>query len=106
MSVTVRRVGGGWLRRELELSTPEKAYRVVYDGRGLGFETVYVDGELAWRGTGNAWFYPRFFFYVGDLPASLDVRVWPWLGVRAVTLRVRGEVVYREGPPAGSDWHP
>ena len=37
----------GWLYRAFEVTTPEGNYRVTYNGRGLGHESVTVDGKFA-----------------------------------------------------------
>ena len=110
----------GWLRRTLAVSTADGSYTVEYSGRGAGYETVAVNNEIVVGETSNAWFVPQFEFKLGTMPAVLDVRVWPWLAVRSLTLSVGGTVLYNEGnrqPPAklltgpsrleslGSGWH-
>jgi hypothetical protein len=84
---------------------------VEYDGRGLGYEDVSVDG-LVLRRRSWWWFVPRFEFKLGGHPSVVEVRVWPWLSFRSLVLRVSDRVVYAEGAarlgtkPTGvpSDW--
>src|SRR5262245_46795017 len=77
-SFRARLVRWSWLRRVFEVRTPLGPFEVDYSGRGAGFETVFVNGEVAKRDTGWAWFVPRFDFHVGPYPAVVEVRVWPW----------------------------
>jgi hypothetical protein len=86
-----------WLRRVLEVSTPQGDYVVEYNGRGIGYETVYVNGAIAVRQRSLAWFVPRFRFALGEYIAVLEVRVWPWLMLRELSLRVEGGLLYAEG---------
>ena len=92
-------VGAGWLVRRFEVRTPARTYRVTYDGWGMGYESVLIDGVTVARKTDLLWFVPRFEFHVGDLPAVLHVRFWPWSAFRAVRLELDGRVAYVEGRP-------
>ncbi len=101
----------GWLRRAIEFSLPDGPHVVEYDGRGIGFEHVSVDGAVL-RKTCWFWFVPRFEFKLGGWPGVVEVRVWPWLLLRSLMLRVGDRVVYAEGVNVGakklaglpSDW--
>ncbi len=95
-SVMVRLRSRSWLRRVLDVSTPQGVYVVEYNGRGLGFETVYVNGHVAARQRGRVWFVPQFTFSLGGQTAVLDVRIWPWITLRMMSLRVDGALVYRD----------
>jgi hypothetical protein len=86
-----------WLRRAFLVETPLRTFEVEYNGRGMGYESVLVDGVLAAREGAIIWFAPRFDFYVGTWPAALEVRVWPWFVLRSLALWVDGELVYSEG---------
>lgn len=86
-----------WLFREWEVSTPAGDFCVSYDGRGHGFEAVLVDGVTAVKTRSVLWYVPRFDFTVGGLPAMIEVRVWPWLTLRAIRLIVGNEICYTEG---------
>jgi len=96
----VRQVERGWLRRKIHLGSPIDAV-VEYRGRSVGYETVLVNDEVASRPISWVWFIPHFDFAIptksGELAASLDVRVSPWLTIRHMTLYVEGELVYAEG---------
>jgi hypothetical protein len=87
----------GWLYREWTVSVPSGEHTVSYDGRRYGFEFVSVDGEIAAKTLSWIWFVPKFEFKIGDLPARVDVRVWPWFTLRAIRLHIAGEVYYSEG---------
>jgi hypothetical protein len=90
-------ISWGWLRRELRVDMPDGSFRVVYSGRGMGFETVYVDDFVAERATNLLWFVPVFVFPLGRRLGVVEVRVWPWLTLRSFHLLVDGNVLYAEG---------
>lgn len=96
--ISVALCGAGWLLRRFDVRTPGGTYRVEYDGRGIGYESVLIDGAAVARLASLLWFVPRFEFLVGGLPAVLHVRIWPWCTFRAVRLEVAGRVGYIEGP--------
>ena len=77
--------------------TPVGTFVITYSGRGQGYESVVVNGVVVAKTRSSAWFVPRFDFPLGPLPASVEVRVWPWLVLRAVRLRIANEVCYAEG---------
>jgi hypothetical protein len=83
--------------REWEVTTPAGAFVVTYSGRGLGYESVRVNGEFAAKKRSVVWFVPRFEFTLADRQAIVEVRVWPWFALRAIRLRVGEEVCYTEG---------
>ena len=94
--VTVRLDEKGWLYRALEVATPEGTYRVTYNGRGLGHESVTVNGAFAAGQMSVLWFIPEFSFSVGSMRALVKVKVWPWLAIRRFELVINGESVYYE----------
>lgn len=92
-------VGRGWLYRKVRLPEPVDA-TIEYSGRGFGFETVRVDGEIVARKMSLLWFVPHFDFSFrtksGMLQASIDVRVAPWFVLSSIVIQVEGTVVYAE----------
>jgi hypothetical protein len=90
-------IRSSWLRRVLEVRTDDGWFLVEYNGRGLGYESVWVNGELALSSTSLMWFVPRFDFSLGPRPAVVEVRVWPWLTIRSFRLTVDDVVLYAEG---------
>jgi hypothetical protein len=86
----------GWLYRAFEVTRPEGIYRVIYNGRGLGHESVTVNGKFAAGQTSALWFIPEFRFAIGSSSALLKVRVWPWFAIRSLELIINGEAVYSE----------
>ena len=110
-------ISWGWLLRQLEVELPEGRFIVTYNGRGFGYESVYVDEQVAEHATSLLWFVPVFVFPLGRRLGTIEVRVWPWLALRSLHLIVDGEVLYAEGtrsaahvPPGwveelGRRWH-
>jgi hypothetical protein len=92
-------LGRSWLWRQLRVDLPEGSFHVLYSGRGLGFETVYVDDQVAERRAG-LWFVPLFVFPIAGRLGVVEVRVWPWLTLRSFHLVVDGQVLYAEGARA------
>ena len=93
---TVKLDEKGWLYRAFEVITPKGTYRVTYNGRGLGNESVTVNGKFAAGQTSAIWFIPEFSFSVGSIQALLKVKVWPWFAIRSLELIINGESVYSE----------
>lgn len=85
-----------WLKRHLSVQTQTGTYEVTYDGRGMGYESVLVDGHIAKVMHSYLWYAPEFRFQISDLPCIIKVRVWPWLTIRSFTLEIAGTVVYKE----------
>jgi hypothetical protein len=85
-----------WLLRTLKVELPGGIHLVEYDGAGLGYEQVSVDGSTVIRGS-HRWYVPRFEFELGVWPAVVEVRVWPWFALRSFALLVNDHLVYAEG---------
>lgn len=86
----------GWLHRAIEVTLPDGLHVVEYDGRGLGYEQVSADGSVIRKALWY-WFVPRFEFKLGGWPGRVEVRVWPWLTLRSLVLRVGDRIAYAEG---------
>jgi hypothetical protein len=86
----------GWLRRTLEVEMSDGMHLVDYDGTGLGYEQVNVDGFIV-RILSFWWYVPRFDFKLGGWPSVVEVGVHPWLTLRSFALRVNEQVLYSEG---------
>lgn len=88
-----------WLRRKWRVQLPSGAHEIDYQPMGM-CERVLVDGqvvaEIHWPRLGVA---PRFDFALGEHVAAIEVRSWPWCGVRWLMLRVDDRIVYGEGTP-------
>ena len=85
-----------WLLRTLKVELPGGTHFVEYDGAGLGYEQVSVDGNIVIRGS-HRWYVPRFEFELGGRPAAVEVRVWPWFALRSFALLVNDHLIYAEG---------
>ena len=92
-------------RRLFEVTTPGGTYSVEYkanvwranSANVRNVESVSVNGEVVAEQQRPLAFVLRFRFSLGTSPALLEVRVWPWLSVRAVHLWIENELVYAEG---------
>jgi hypothetical protein len=85
-----------WLKRVLKVTTPEGIFTVEYNGRGIGFETVYVNGVNAIRRRSGLWFVPRFEFFLGSYAAELEVHVSLWLTITELRLWVEKGLIYQD----------
>ena len=94
--MSARLVRRGWLLRGIEVSMSDGVHFVEYNGRGFGYEQVSVDGSVI-RERSWWWFVPGFEFKLGGYPSVVEVRVWPWVLLRSLVLRVGDQVVYAEG---------
>ena len=96
-AVSARLVVKLWLIRGFEVSMLNGVYEVAYYGRELGYECVLVNGNVVNKKDSYLWYVPEFQFHIGDLPAKIKIRVWPWFTIRSFTLEIAGKVVYQEG---------
>jgi hypothetical protein len=92
-----------WLRRRLHVTTPAGAFDVEYNGAGLGYESVLVDGRTVAKIGSKGKMVPRFDFEVGPYKTIVQIRVpgwgqyFPFFRLRAFSLEVDGRVLYSEG---------
>src|SRR5262245_65558837 len=93
-----------WLGVLVHLEADGQLLAIEYDGRGIGYESVYVNGRLAVETGGHLWFVPRFEFEHGPLRIAVEVRVWPWLTLRSFRLFVNDKEVALERAPRGVAW--
>lgn len=112
MDVEVTRIGGKWLKRRLRVRLTDGGrsaeHIVEYNGHGLGYETVCVDGmEVARHGDRNP-FATRsmthaYRFDLAGLEATVAVRAWllweliPFSRPSMFYLKLGDRVVYLEG---------
>jgi hypothetical protein len=97
-----RLIRRGWLYRCIEVDLPDGPHMVEYNGRGLGYEKVVIDGYTI-RRPSHLWFVPLFSFALGGRSWVVEIRVWPWLGLRSLVLRVNDKVIYAEGAGRRAD---
>lgn len=96
-SVSAKLCSKRWLIREFEVSTPSGVQKVTYYGQGLGYECVLVNGSVVDKKNSGLWYVPEFQFQIGDFPAKIKIRVWPWFAIKSFTFEVANKVVYQEG---------
>lgn len=89
----------GWLRRAVEVQTADGPVLVTYDGHGFGTEKVTVNDVALVRRSESSWFVPRFDVVHNNDNYVVQVRVWPWLTLRSITVRRNGALIYSEGKP-------
>ncbi|HZH33667.1 MAG TPA: hypothetical protein VEX64_02445 [Pyrinomonadaceae bacterium] len=86
----------GRLFRKLNVVTSEGVFEVIYDGNGIGYESILVDGKIAARTSSYFWYVPEFNFNLGSLSATVNVRVSLLLSIRLFSLEVEGQQLYAE----------
>ena len=86
-----------WLKRIIEVTEGETVTMIVYSGRGIGSEKVAVNGTETTDRTRLLWFVPRFEIASGEDKYVFQVRVWPWLALRSLTIEKNGAQIYAEG---------
>lgn len=85
-----------WLWRTLHVVTDEGIFEVVYNGKGVGFEEILVEGKTANRTTSWLWYVPKFNFNLGNSEAQIKVKVSPLLQISSFDLTIAGKTVYSE----------
>jgi len=83
-----------WLRRVLQVHLPDGEYSVEYSSRSLSNERIAVNGQVERQTRISSWFRPIFRFFVGSRPATIAVRVSPWLTIPSFHLLIDGQVLY------------
>ena len=91
--------------RKLKLLTPSDEYLVEYDGYGLGFESVLVDGEVVAKEQSMVRMVPQFDFLIGPHSAviRIETKLWrdllaPLVGrLESFVLEVDNKVIYEDG---------
>jgi hypothetical protein len=85
------------LLREWEVTDGSRFCRLTYDGNGIGYESVLIDNQTIKKTRSWFWYVPRFDFEVYDMSAVIEVRVWPWLAIRAIRLKISDQILHQEG---------
>jgi len=85
-----------WLKRAYKVETDEGSFLIEYNGRGIGYETVRVNGEVVSRPRSWFWFVPHFDFFVGSMVAAIDVKIGITLSIKAITLSIDSKEVFHE----------
>jgi hypothetical protein len=84
------------LTRDLSVVTSEGVFDVKYNGNGMGYEEILVDGKTAKRTISIFWYVPRFEFNIGNQMAVVNVGVSPLLKIKKFDLEINGQTVYSE----------
>lgn len=87
----------GWLHREFDVFTPKGFFKVVYAGRGLGYERIWVNSQMVCHKDSPWWSAPEFSFPLGEYSAHIKVRISIWMTISFLSLEANGEQVYIEG---------
>jgi hypothetical protein len=94
---TCRLVRSAWLVRVWEIIINGKTYRVEYNGWGMGYESVIVNGEVVARfGTMTA-MVPKFDFVLDQQPVTLLLNANIWGKIYTMQLQIADHIVYSEG---------
>ncbi len=85
------------MKRVIEVTEGETVTMLVYSGRGIGSEKVAINGVETTDRSRLLWFVPRFEIASGEDKYVFQVRVWPWLALRSLTIEKNGAQIYAEG---------
>ena len=97
MNTTLK--SGGWLKRVIEIPRPGTVAVLTYSGRGLGTEKVSIEDTESVGISAFGWFVPRFKLNYENDNYIIEIRVWPWLTLRSMTVEKNGKIIYSEGKP-------
>lgn len=84
------------MKRNIDVSSPTGGFEIAYSGHGLGYESVFVNNELAARSVSKLWFVPEFEFEAGGYSARIKVAVGLTLMIKRFVLEIDGQEVYAE----------
>lgn len=85
-----------WLYRKIEISSPVGTFELIYNGHGLGYEEILVNGEIAVRKSSFFWYVPKFEFNLGNFQAEVEVEVSYSFQIKHFNLEIDGYDVYFE----------
>ena len=85
-----------WLNRVIEIPRDDGLVLLTYSGRGVGSEKIMIQDEVV-VGRSNCWFVSKFELIYENTIFIVQVRVWPWLTIRSLTIDEDGARVYSEG---------
>lgn len=85
-----------WLRRNFNVVTADGVFEVAYDGRGMGYEQVKVNDEVACRKPSYIWYVDKFDFMIGRSKAQVRVKVSLLLQISKFSLLVDDTIIYSE----------
>lgn len=94
--MSAKLVRRSWLTREWDVEVAGEHHRVKYNGTGVGFEEVLLDGLRACVVRTRHWFAPRFEFVVAGAPALVEVDITPALRVKRARLVIADRIVWDE----------
>ena len=87
----------GWLKRTIEIELFDRSVRIDYSGLIFGFGSACIDGMPLVSGSSRFWFAPKFEALLDGIHYEIEVRVWPWLAVRSLSVSVGEKRVFLEG---------
>jgi len=93
--ITVRVIKNGFLYKEFDVTTNAGTFKVVYNGKELGTESIWVNDKIAIRIPSLIWFVPEFDFNInGNIKSKISVRIWPWFAFRKFAFEIDGKLYY------------
>lgn len=93
--ITVRLIKNGFLYKEFDVRTSVGTFKVVYNGRELGTESIWVNDKIAIRMPSLIWFVPEFNFNIdNNIKSKISVRIWPWFAFRRFAFEIDGKLYY------------
>lgn len=95
-NLSARLVAKERVYRAIEVDAGSEIFNVEYAGMGDGYECVLVNGEVVAFLRTIFWYQPQFRFRIGNLPATIKVKFWPWMHLRSISLEIDGRIVYSE----------
>jgi len=87
----------GWLKRTIEIELIDRGVRIDYSGRTFSFGSACIDGVPLTAGRSRFWFTPKFEAFLDGNHYEIEIRVWPWLAVRSLSVSVDEKRVFLEG---------
>ena len=85
-----------WLFRVVNLTTSKGNFKIMYFGKGMSYECVFVNDDLVSKQDSHLWYVPKFIFKYQGINISVNVRVYPWLTIRKFWIEVDNNIVYSE----------
>ncbi len=87
-----------WLKSVIEISEGNKQITLTYNGRGIGYETVSIQGEeyTEQKAVAILWFVPKFELEYEEQKYLIQIDVSFRLTIKSLLIQRNGRVIYCE----------
>lgn len=90
-------ISNGLLQRVVDIPAPSGSVLLRYSGRDIGRESVSINDDDPVSHSSYFWYVPTFEIEHDSGSYIIEIRIWPWLALRSMTVTLDKNMVYTEG---------